>query len=122
MNKLTRNIDIWKYDLETDILFFRDKSFKYHSSMDMGDLFIEMDEDGLPIGVELLNASTNFGVPKSVLNDIKGLKANISASESNIKVTITISVMFRNAKVQKVSISQGINDINLQPGQFAMAC
>jgi uncharacterized protein YuzE len=122
IEKYSRGIDLWEYDFETDTLFFRDCSLKYHSSIDLGDLMIEVDENGMPIGMELLDASTNFGISKIKLRNIKSIKSTVNISDTNIEVTIKVLVEIRNAKVEKVSVSQGVNDINLQPGQTAMAC
>lgn len=83
---------------------------------------MDIGEDGTPIGVELLDASKNFKVSKVVMKGIEGFNANIDISETEIKVTITAFVKLRNTKVEKVSVSHGVNDINLQPGQTAMTC
>lgn len=122
MPHFKKNIDKWKYDFETDTFYFRDKSISYHSSIDMGDLIMDIGEDGTPIGVELLDASKNFKVSKVVMKGIEGFNANIDISETEIKVTIKAFVKLRNTKIEKVSVSHGVNDINLQPGQTAMAC
>jgi uncharacterized protein YuzE len=120
MSDISRNIDIWNYDIETDILFFRDNSLKYHSSIDLGDLIVELDENDMPMGMELLNASLNFNIPKIILRNIKNVSAEINTTEKMIEVKIKISVVSRNANIEKVSVSSGINDINLQPGQTAL--
>jgi|WetSurMetagenome_2_1015567.scaffolds.fasta_scaffold972654_1 uncharacterized protein YuzE len=122
MTEYSRHVDAWGYDFETDSLYFRDKSVNYQSSIDMGDLILDMGTDGLPIGVELLNASKNFNISKFVMKGIEGFNSTIDISETEIKVTIKAFVKLRNTKVEKVSISLGINDINLQAGQTAMAC
>jgi hypothetical protein len=122
MTEYSKHVDAWGYDFETDSLYFRDKSVNYQSSIDMGDLILDMGIDGLPIGVELLNASKNFNISKFVMKGIEGFNSTIDISETEIKVTIRAFVKLRNTKVEKVSISLGINDINLQAGQTAMAC
>ena len=122
MGRDHRYIDVWKYDFETDTLFFRDKTQKYHSSLDMGDLILDLGIDGSPIGVELLNASKNFGVSKIILSGITSFKSLVTISKTDIEVAITVFVKIRNTKVEKVSVSHGINDLNLQAGQTAMAC
>lgn len=122
MKVISRHADVWKYDFETDIIFFRDKSLKYHTSIDLGDLIVDLAEDGTPIGVELLDASKHFNVSKMVLKNVENLKADIFVSETEIKVTLKAFVKLRNATVEKVSVSSGVNDINLQPSQTAMVC
>lgn len=122
MDECSRKIDVWGYDFETDTLFFRDKKIKYHSSLDIGDLILDIGDDESPIGVELLNASKNFGANKVILMSIKDLKVDINISKDAIEVKITVYVESRNAKVEKVVVSHGINDVNLRAGQTAMAC
>lgn len=122
MAEYSRHVDAWGYDFETDSLFFRDKSIKYHSSIEMGDLILDLGIDGLPIGVELLNASKNFNISKFMMKGIESFNITIDVSETEIKVTIKAFVKLRNTKVEKVSVSHGVNDINLQAGQTAMAC
>jgi hypothetical protein len=41
-------------------------------------------------------------------------------TKETIEIKITISVFLRNRETPKIAISQGINDINLQPAQMAM--
>ncbi|WP_048140771.1 DUF2283 domain-containing protein [Methanosarcina horonobensis] len=115
-----KNIDLWRYDFETDTFFFRDKNLQYHTSIDMGNLILDLGEDGTPIGIELLDASKNFNVSKIVMKGIEGFNATIDVSETEIKVTIKAFVKLRNTKVEKVSVSYGVNDVNLQTGQTAM--
>jgi uncharacterized protein YuzE len=122
MSDIERDITLWNYDIETDILFFRDNKLKYHSSIILDDLIVELDENEVPMGMELLNASLNFNVPKVMLINIQNLSAEINTTEKEIKVKIKISVISRNTNVEKVSVSSGVNDINLQPGQTAMVC
>jgi len=117
-----RHIDIMSYDFETDTFYFRDKRTKYHSSIDLGDLILDMGEDGCPIGVELLNASKNFGVNKAVMATVKGMKSDIHISREHIEVKIKVFIISRSAEIEKVSVSRGINDVNLRAGQTAMAC
>lgn len=120
MNDIERDITLWNYDIETDILFFRDNKLKYHSSIILDDLIVELDENEVPMGMELLNASLNFNVPKITLRSIQNLSAEINTTEKEIKVKIKISFISRNTNVEKISVSSGVNDINLQPGQTAM--
>ena len=122
MSNYNRHINVFDYDFDNDSLLFRDESFKYHSSIDMGDLILDIGEDGSPIGMELLNASKNFGVRRISLRCIKDIKASINVSDEVIEVKISVYVEKRNNTVEKVSVSHGVNDINLQAGETAMAC
>jgi hypothetical protein len=48
------------------------------------------------------------------------MNAEISITKETIEIKITITVLLRNRETPKIAISQGINDINLQPAQMAM--
>jgi uncharacterized protein YuzE len=111
------------YDFENDNLFFNNRKSNFDISIDLGDVIIDIGEDGVPIGVELLNASKHLNVSKIVLrNDIKVVEANIEISEKEIEVKISVFVEIRNKRTEMVSVLCGVNDINLQPSQTAVVC
>lgn len=103
-----RFIDVWDYDFENDSLFFHSTGIKYKFSIDLGDIILDIDEDGTPIGAEILDASEVFGVPKASLKE-------------TLEITLNIVVISRNKSVEKRAASRGINDVNLPVGQVAMA-
>ena len=123
MNKHCRKNDILDYDFENDSLLFGNNSSKYDVSIDLGDLILDIGEDGVPIGVELINASKHLGVPKIALrSNLKVVEANIEISDKEIEVKISVFVEIRSKPTEKVSILHGVNDVNLQPGQTALVC
>lgn len=123
MNKHCRKNDVLDYDFENDSLLFGNNSSKYDVSIDLGDLILDIGEDGIPIGVELINASKHLGVPKLALrNNLKFVEANIEISDKEIEVKISVFVEIRSKSTEKVSVLHGVNDVNLQPGQTALVC
>lgn len=85
-------------------------------------MVLDLGIDGSPIGVELLNVSKNFGVSKLLLTSTTSFKSPVTISKTDLEMTITVFAKFRNANVEKVSVLRGINYMNLQAGQIAMAC
>ncbi|MDQ1252444.1 MAG: hypothetical protein QG646_1565 [Euryarchaeota archaeon] len=123
MNGQCRENGVLDYDFENDSLFFNNNKSKFDISIDLGDLIVDIGEDGVPIGVELLNASKHLKVSKIALrNDIKVVEANVEISEKEIEVKISVFVESRNKLTEAVSILYGLNDVNLQPGQTALVC
>lgn len=115
-------IDVFDYDFESDSLLFNNQNIDYESSVDLGDIILDIGVNGIPVGAEMLHASKLFGVSKIALKNCQNLKAEISISKDTIKVEITISVLSRSRMIEKVVASQGINDINVPSAQIAMAC
>lgn len=116
-----RPIDVWDYDFQNDSLIFHSRGLKYKSSIDLGNIILDLGEDGTPIGAEILDASEVFGVPKASLKEPIKFSAIIKISEETIEITVSIVVISRNRSVEKVAASRGVNDVNLPVGQVAMA-
>lgn len=112
--------DFYDYDFENDSLFFSREGVKLESSIDLGNVILDIGVDGLPVGFEILHASKMFNVPKSVIQNFYSINADIFVTEKSIEVTITMTVLLRNRKTPKIAISQGTNDINLPPAEMAM--
>ena len=112
--------DYYDYDIENDSLFFNRSDVQLESSIDLGNIILDMGVDGSPVGFEILHASKMFNVPKYVIQNFHSMNAEIHVTKETIEIKITISVSLRNRETPKMAISQGINDINLQPAQMAM--
>jgi uncharacterized protein YuzE len=89
-----RSIDYINYNLVDDDLFLYHNNIKYESSVDLGNVILDLDAEGSPIGLEILDASKLFKVPKSSLQNIQTVKAEISISSEIIEIKIMISVLF----------------------------
>lgn len=85
------------YDFETDIFSALPIKRSYDSSFQKGDMIFDLDEKGQIAGLELLNASKNFGIPKTFLKNIIEIKIEIEASDDLIKIRALIKTIVRNA-------------------------
>lgn len=112
--------DFYDYDFENDSLFFNRNGVQLESSVDLGNIILDMGVDGSPVGFEILHASKMFNVPKTAIRNFHEMSAEIHITKETIEIKITISVLLRNRETPKIAISHGINDINLQPSQMAM--
>lgn len=112
--------DFYDYDFENDSLFFNRKGVQLESSIDLGNVILDIGVDGSPVGFEILHASKMFNVSKFTIKNFHNINAGIFITEETIEVTLILTVVLRNGEIPKIAISQGINDINLPPAQMAM--
>ena len=125
MNKLKNQFEGkagLRYSAETDILYVYAKDIKYIESIDLGDIILDIGENGLIKGIEILNASKNFKLIKYDLKHIKKLTAEIKITPDIIKLKITISVLKRNKEVERFTTAKGLNDISLPSGVVCVEC
>lgn len=95
------------YDFETNVFSAMPLKRDYHSSFQKGDLIFDLDSDGKLVGLELLNASEIFGIPKTFLKNIIGIKIEVEANEELIKMRILVKTLVRNAeKVSSLNIER----------------
>jgi uncharacterized protein YuzE len=110
------------YDMRNDSLYIYTKGKKYKGSLDLEDIIIDISEDGEIIGIEILDASKKFKIPKYDLKNIVSFKSIIEITKDIIKINMKIAVLRRNKKVEKSIIAKGLNEMNLAEGVMAMTC
>jgi uncharacterized protein YuzE len=110
------------YDMKNDSLYIYTKGKKYKGSLDLGDIIIDFSEDGSPKGIEILDASKKFKIPKYDLKNIVSFKSLIEITKDVIKIEMKIVVLRRNRKVEKSIVAKGLNDMNLAEGMATMTC
>ena len=94
MKEVKAKID---YNFEDDIFLARPTERDYDSSFQIGNFIFDLDKDHNIRGIELINASKLFGVPKAFLKDMISGKLEIVVSEKYIKINIQIKTKVRNA-------------------------
>jgi len=113
---MSKNIMIFEYDYENDILFFhQEKDYKYEFSDPLTEFFIlDFNKNKIPIGLEILDASKLFKVKKYLLNNIKEGNLKISISQKEIMVNLTLSTEIHNKATQMLPVNvNGYNDIGI---------
>jgi len=122
MEDNSNSIDVFDYDFDNDSLLFNNQSVEYESSIDLGNIILDMGVDGTPIGAEILHASKLFKVPKSALRDYHSFRAVIHISKDTIEINLTLTVFMRNHMTERTAISQVTNDVNIPSSQVALVC
>ena len=85
------------YNFEDDIFLARPLEQKYDSSFQIGNFIFDLDKNNNIRGVELINASKLFGVPKAFLKEMISGKLEILVSEKYIQINIQLKTKVRNA-------------------------
>lgn len=111
----------WDYDPENDSMFLYSTDVKYEYSIDLGDLIVDVGSDNSIAGIEILDASSLFGVTKEDLKNTVKFYAEINISKETIKVNICLGVTAKDREIEKCTTALGINDTNLPAGTTAMA-
>jgi len=86
------------YNFETDIFSAISLKRDYKSSFQKEDIIFDLDKKGQIVGLEILNASDSFKIPKSFLKNIKDIKIEIEVSNISIKIKILVKTLIRNAE------------------------
>lgn len=90
MNENIMDID---YDYKEDILFFYSKKQKYKFSEFLNkSIVMDFNENKIPMGLEILNASKLFKAKKHLLTNIKEGDMEIVISEKNIELNINLII------------------------------
>ncbi len=85
-----------RYNFENDIFVARPLNRKYDSSFQIGEFIFDLDKKQNVNGVELLNASKVFGIPKVTLKNMISGKLEVIVSKELIQVHIQIRSKIRN--------------------------
>jgi len=113
---MSKNVMIFEYDYENDILFFhQEKDYKYEFSDPLTEFFIiDFNKNKIPIGLEILDASKLFKVKKYLLNNIKEGNLKISINKKEIIVNLILSTEIHNKSTQMLPVNiNGDNDIDI---------
>lgn len=87
------------YSFEEDIFSGKDLyNRKYDSSFQLKDLIFDMDDSGKISGVEILNASKIFNLPKVFLKNMVGGELRILVAEDSISLIVSLKTLVRNSE------------------------
>ncbi|MCL2156544.1 MAG: DUF2283 domain-containing protein [Methanobrevibacter sp.] len=112
---MNKRIMLFDYDYENDILFLhlaKDYNYNFSEFLDKS-IVIDFNENKVPIGFEILNASKVFKSKKFLLNNINQGSINLMISERDIELKIDLLVEIHE-KLTFVPINiVGNNDLNI---------
>ena len=91
---MNKNIMLFHYDHEEDILFFYSKkNHKYEvSEFITKSVVMDLNENKFPIGVEILDASKLLNTEKYLLKNIKDGEIAIKINEDKIELILSLTI------------------------------
>lgn len=119
-NKSSKEDTIFDYDAQNDSLFVHTPGKKYKSSMEFGNIILDVAEDNSVIGLEILSTSSVFGISKHDARNVKSIETTITISQKSIDLEIHILILKRNSKVSRVALASEANYMNLPAGSELM--
>ncbi len=93
------------YDFKNDLLFFKIKDRNYKTSLDFGDIIVDIDEMGFITGLRIFDASQMFRMDKIALTNIKQFEFDASIEDKVVKIQLRFIALLRNKPLEKVNQS-----------------
>ena len=90
------------YDRENDDLFLSKGKGNYEGSVEIGDFIIDFSRNDEIVGIEIMNASKNLNISKSLLSGIKS--AHMNVSQRNQAMIINALLVLKNKKEIRTAI------------------
>lgn len=87
---MARQIKTIDYDENNDI-FFISNGDKVKFSLDIGDFVLDVNQNNLICGIEIMDASENLGISKNILKNIENIKMSITYKTNHIHVLLIIN-------------------------------
>jgi uncharacterized protein YuzE len=89
------------YDFVNDILFFKVDKREYSHSIELLGYVVDLDIEGFVVGLQIFNASNQFGISKNALRVIKSWKFEASLIEDVLEVKVFFNMIQRNKIIEK---------------------
>jgi len=86
---MARQIKTIDYDSENDIISISNED-SVKASLDIGDFVLDVNNDNLICGLEVMDASENLGVSKEVLSSIKNMRMSVTYKTNHVYVLLVI--------------------------------
>ena len=102
---------IYRYDYLSDTLGIKvTRNFKYDETIEMDDgILLDFDTDGMPVSLEILDASKRFDLDNGSLKNIICLKADICVDKKLISINATLGVLIDDIENKQIFQSHTSN-------------
>ena len=97
------------YDYKNDILFFKTKDRKYVKSIELNNIVLDIDSNGLIVGIQIFEASKFLRTDKLTLREIPNWEFYTKVDRikeegkevTRIEIRLSFQVKFRNKLIEK---------------------
>ena len=111
MDRFLNKVGEFDYDIRNDIIFFKVKDREYSHSIELSTLVIDFDEEDFIVGLQIINASEIFQMPKNILRGISGFRMQAKINDGAIQINLSFNTVLRNRKTEyKPIIFERVNE------------
>ena len=121
--KITYENSNFDYDALNDTFYVYNADQQYVSSQIFDDIIMDVGENNVFVGVEILNASKKFNVSSYEFLAPVRLRLTYDIKDDEISMLIEFTFVKRNQSIVRTMSAVGVNDMNLAPASatFALA-
>ena len=109
-----RNKGLVDYDEKYDILYFKAKEREYTTSIEVGDLMLDVDAEGFVTGLQIFDAAERFHLPQKALQKIVQWTLKSRSEDGVITAQLAFTANFNGKLAEKsldiVSVSNNLED------------
>lgn len=107
-----QNKGLVDYDETYNILYFKAKEREYKTSIEVGDLMLDIDAEGFVTGLQIFDAAERFSMPKKALQKIVQWILKSRSEDGVITAQLTFKANFNGKLAEKsLDIVCAANDV-----------
>lgn len=105
----------YSYDKEVDSIHIKiTEDYQYKESLELEDgIILDFSNEGIPVGLEILDISELFSVQKEVFENIENINISIDITNFSISLNLLIEVLIKNRVVNQPFSTIAKNIINI---------
>lgn len=91
----------YDYDYKNDILFFKVKDREYEKSVELDDVLLDIDKEGIICGIQIFEASRLFKLEKEALRGIQRWEFSVKIENNIVNIQLVFEVLRRNKIIER---------------------
>ena len=108
------------YDYKQDILFFKSSDREYVKSIEIDNIVLDIDTEGLILGIQIFDASKFLRMDKPALKVVPKWKFQAYIDQESIEIRLNFQVSVRNQLLEKNPIIIQRNDEKLPESEMVV--
>ena len=114
----------YSYDKEVDSIHIKiTEDYQYKESLELEDgIILDFSNEGIPVGLEILDISELFSVQKECFENIENINISIDITDFSISLNLLIEVLIKNRVVNQPFSTIAKNIINIPEMNVVCSC
>ena len=106
--------------MEEDDILSLSKGMKVKASIEIGDFIIDVDQNGLISGIEILNASENLHLPENQLKELQKASMHVAYKPNYVRINLILQFKQTEKEVTiPLTVDLGHGSIKTENSVFA---